>query len=56
LVVLQPGDESRAGLCGLAEALRFFGDPELAAARPPWDKGARLAQLVAERRALVLDA
>jgi tetratricopeptide (TPR) repeat protein len=36
-------------------ALEFFGDPELAAgAASPWDKGARLAQLVAERRALLV--
>ncbi|HYR11960.1 MAG TPA: SEFIR domain-containing protein, partial [Longimicrobium sp.] len=36
-------------------ALEFFGDPEMGAgAASPWDKGARLAQLVAERRALLV--
>jgi tetratricopeptide (TPR) repeat protein len=36
-------------------ALEFFGDPEMVAgATSPWDKGARLAQLVAERRALLV--
>jgi tetratricopeptide (TPR) repeat protein len=36
-------------------ALEFFGDAELAAgAASPWDKGARLAQLVAERRTLLV--
>lgn len=36
-------------------ALEFFGDAELAAsAASPWDKGARLAQLGAERRALLV--
>ncbi|HEY0017428.1 MAG TPA: SEFIR domain-containing protein [Longimicrobium sp.] len=36
-------------------ALEFFGDAEMAAgAVSPWDKGARLAQLVAERRALLV--
>lgn len=36
-------------------ALEFFGDAEMAAsAASPWDKGARLAQLVAERRALLV--
>lgn len=35
--------------------LRFFGDEELAdSPRSPWDKGARLAQLVAERRTLLV--
>jgi tetratricopeptide (TPR) repeat protein len=39
----------------VAEALRFFGDPELAASpASPWDKGARLAQLVAQRRTLLV--
>lgn len=37
------------------EALRSFGDEEMAdSARSPWDKGARLAQLVAERRTLLV--
>jgi tetratricopeptide (TPR) repeat protein len=36
-------------------ALEFFGDATMAAsAASPWDKGARLAQLVAERRALLV--
>jgi tetratricopeptide (TPR) repeat protein len=36
-------------------ALEFFGDAETAASTAsPWDKGARLAQLVAERRALLV--
>ncbi|HEU4884770.1 MAG TPA: TIR and AAA domain-containing protein [Longimicrobium sp.] len=36
-------------------ALEFFGDAELAAgAASPWDKGTRLAQLVAERRVLLV--
>ncbi|MGH6693193.1 MAG: hypothetical protein ACREF4_21200, partial [Gammaproteobacteria bacterium] len=36
-------------------ALRFFGDEAMAAtAKSPWDKGARLAQLVAERRTLLV--
>lgn len=36
-------------------ALEFFGDAEMAAsATSPWDKGARLAQLVAERRTLLV--
>lgn len=36
-------------------ALEFFGDVERAAsASSPWDKGARLAQLVGERRALLV--
>jgi len=36
-------------------ALRFFGDEAMAdTARSPWDKGARLAQLVAERRTLLV--
>ncbi len=41
----------------ITEALKFFGDEKLAqSAALPWDKGARLAQLVAQRRnLLVLD-
>jgi len=41
----------------IANALEFFGDPEMArSATSPWDKGSRLAQLVAqERTLLVLD-
>ena len=36
-------------------ALRFFGDKALAdSSRSPWDKGARLAQLVAQRRTLLV--
>lgn len=36
-------------------ALEFFGDTEMAAdAASPWDKGARLAQLVAQRRTLLV--
>lgn len=39
----------------VAAALRHFGDPELAAsASSPWDKGARVAQLVAWRKALLV--
>ncbi|MCY2924037.1 MAG: toll/interleukin-1 receptor domain-containing protein, partial [Planctomycetota bacterium] len=39
----------------VAEALRFFGDPAMAdSARSPSDKGARLAELVAERRSLLV--
>jgi hypothetical protein len=41
----------------VAEALRFFGDEAMAqSAASPWDKGARLAQLVTQcRTLLVLD-
>jgi tetratricopeptide (TPR) repeat protein len=36
-------------------ALEFFGDTEMAAsAASPWDKGARLAQVVTEQRALLV--
>lgn len=36
-------------------ALTFFGDAELAqSAASPWDKGSRLAELVAQRRALLI--
>ena len=39
----------------LAEALRFFGDPELAgSAASAWDKGRRLAQLVGQQRTLLI--
>jgi tetratricopeptide (TPR) repeat protein len=39
----------------IAEALRFFGDPDLAeSAASPWNKGSRLAQLVAQRRTLLI--
>lgn len=39
----------------IKRALEFFGDAEMAAgAASPWDKGARLAQLVAERRTLLV--
>jgi tetratricopeptide (TPR) repeat protein len=39
----------------ITRALEFFGDPDMAAsATSPWDKGARLAQLVAEQRALLV--
>jgi len=39
----------------IAEALRFFGDTTMAqSAASAWDKGARLAQLVAQRRTLLV--
>jgi tetratricopeptide (TPR) repeat protein len=39
----------------IMRALEFFGDAEMAAsAASPWDKGARLGQLVATRRALLV--
>jgi tetratricopeptide (TPR) repeat protein len=39
----------------IAKALEFFGDPEMAqSAASPWDKGARLARLVAEQRTLLV--
>ncbi len=39
----------------VAEALRFFGDEAIAqSAASAWDKGARLAQLVAQRRTLLV--
>ena len=39
----------------VAEALRFFGDEAMAqSAASPWDKGARLAQLIAQRRTLLV--
>ncbi len=39
----------------IAKALEFFGDEEMAkSAASPWDKGARLSQLVAERRTLLV--
>jgi tetratricopeptide (TPR) repeat protein len=39
----------------VAEALRFFGDEAMAqSAASAWDKGARLAQLVAQRRTLLI--
>jgi hypothetical protein len=39
----------------LAAALTFFGDPATAnSARPAWDKGKRLAELIGERRALLI--
>jgi len=39
----------------IAAALEFFGDTALARSRAsPWDKGARLAQLVAQRRTLLV--
>ncbi len=39
----------------VTDALEFFGDPEMAtSAASPWDKGARLAQLVAEWRSLLV--
>ena len=38
----------------IAKALEFFGDEEMAkSAASPWDKGARLSQLVAQRRTLL---
>ena len=37
------------------KALRFFGDAAMAdSPRSPWDKGARLAQILAERRTLLV--
>jgi len=37
------------------EALKFFGDEKMAeSAASPWEKGARLAQLVAQRRTLLV--
>lgn len=39
----------------IARALEFFGDPDLAASpASPWDKGARIAQLAAEQRTLLV--
>ncbi|HEU4455077.1 MAG TPA: hypothetical protein VFR81_18580, partial [Longimicrobium sp.] len=39
----------------IAKALEFFGDPRTAESPvPPWDKGARLAQLVAHQRTLLV--
>ena len=39
----------------LAEALKFFGDPEMAgSAHGAYDKGRRLAQLIGERRSLLI--
>lgn len=39
----------------IAAALKFFGDEEMAnSPASPWDKGARLAQLVAQRRTLLV--
>ena len=39
----------------IAAALEFFGDADLARSNvSPWDKGARLAQLVAQRRTLLV--
>lgn len=39
----------------ITSALEFFGDPAMAhSAASPWDKGARLAQLVGRRRALLV--
>jgi hypothetical protein len=39
----------------IAKALEFFGDTEMAKSNAsPWDKGARLAQLVAQKRSLLV--
>ncbi len=39
----------------VARALEFFGDPEMAqSAASPWDKGERLARLVAEHKTLLV--
>jgi len=39
----------------MAEALKFFGDAEMAeSAASAWDKGARLAQLVAQKKTLLV--
>ena len=54
------GDETAARSVGdatsfLAEALKFFGDRELAESpAPAWDKGARLATLVAQQHSLLI--
>ncbi len=39
----------------VAEALKFFGDEAMAnSSKSPWDKGARLVQLIAAKRALLV--
>jgi tetratricopeptide (TPR) repeat protein len=39
----------------ISESLKFFGDEKMAtSAALPWDKGARLAQLIAQRRTLLV--
>jgi tetratricopeptide (TPR) repeat protein len=39
----------------VAKALEFFGDPEMVqSAASPWDKGERLARLIAERKTLLV--
>ena len=52
------GTREQGGASGdtfIAEALKFFGDAALAGSpASPWDKGARLAQLVAQRRTLLV--
>lgn len=54
------GDKARAQTAAdatlfVAAALQFFGDPALAdSAAPAWDKGARLAALVARHRTLLI--
>jgi len=52
------GTREQGGASGdtfVAQALRFFGDPETAASTTAaWDKGARLAELVAARRTLLI--
>ncbi len=58
VVVLQPGHGEQTAVSSdafLAEALTFFGDPAMAgSAQGAFDKGRRLAQLVGERRALLI--
>lgn len=54
------GDNARAQTAAdatvfVAAALKFFGDPDLAdSPAPAWDKGARLAELIAQYRTLVI--
>ena len=49
------GRGSASGDTFVREGLRFFGDPDMAeSAKSPWEKGARLAQLVAQQRALLV--
>ncbi len=52
------GTREQGGASGdafVAKALEFFGDAALAqSAASPWDKGARLAKLVAEQRTLLV--
>jgi len=48
------GEQASADLF-IGEALRWFGDPEMAeSARSPWEKGLHLAKLVRKQRTLLL--